>query len=125
MIDTSLYVGLSGQIALQRRLDTVAHNVANTSTAGFRADRVTFETVLNRFDVEPLAFSSTGSEYISLKTGAFVQTDNPLDVAVKGDAWLSIDTPNGAVYTRDGRMQMTTDGALQSLNGNALSLIHI
>lgn len=120
MIDTSLYVGLSGQLALQRRMDTIAHNVANTSTAGFRADRVKFETVLNRFDLEPIAFSSTGKDYLSLKTGAFVQTGNPLDVAVKGDAWLAIDTPDGQVFTRDGRLQMSTDGIVQTLNAHAV-----
>lgn len=47
-MEPGLYVALSGQLALQRRLDTVANNVANSGTPGFRAEVVTFESVLSR-----------------------------------------------------------------------------
>src|SRR5581483_1973825 len=48
------------------------------------------------------------------------QTDNPLDVAVQGDAWLGIQTPGGTAYTRDGRLRMTPTGELQTLTGHAV-----
>lgn len=113
-----IYVGLSGQMALQQRLDTIAHNVANASTAGFRAEEVKFETVLSRVPTNPVAFASAGTTYLSRQTGDIVRTDDPLDVAVQGDAWLAIDVSGKQVYTRDGRMMMSSNGDLQTLNGH-------
>lgn len=118
-MQSSLYVALSGQLSLQRRLDTIAHNVANSSTAGFRAEEVKFESLLSNTANDPVAFASTGQSYLSRAAGEMVKTDNPLDVAVKGEAWLGINTPAGVVYTRDGRMKMTAAGELQSIDGYA------
>lgn len=120
MLHSSMYVGLSGQVALQKRLDTVAHNLANSSTAGFRAEEVKFESLISQVPNEPVAFASTGSTYLSRKAGELVETSNPLDVAVQGPAWLAIETPQGVVYTRDGRMKMTATGDLQTLTGHAV-----
>lgn len=114
----SLYVGLSGQIALQKRMDTIANNVANTSTAGFRAEEVRFETILSEASRDPTAYSSAGESYLKRDSGGFTETGNRLDVAIKGNAFLAINTPAGQVYTRDGRMQMTPEGELQTLNGH-------
>lgn len=119
-MQSSLYVSLSAQLSLQRRLDTIANNVANTSTAGFRAEEVKFESLLSRTPADPVAFASTGDTYLSRSSGELVKTDNPLDIAVQGNAWLAISTPAGTVYTRDGRMQMTETGELQSLNGHPI-----
>jgi flagellar basal-body rod protein FlgF len=113
----SLYVSLSGQMALMRRLETVAHNVANTTTAGFRAEEVKFDQLISDRTDQPTSFVSAQKTFLSRQAGEVVRTDNPLDVAVSGDAWLSIQTPNGIVYTRDGRMTMTPEGELRTLNG--------
>lgn len=117
-MQSGLYVALSGQIALQHRLETIASNVANASTAGFRAEQVKFETVLSQVPLEPVSFASSGGTYISRTPGEYIRTDNPLDVAVEGDAWLAIQTPAGQVYTRDGRMRMNEAGDLLTLTGN-------
>jgi flagellar basal-body rod protein FlgF len=45
------------------------------------------------------------------------KTDNPLDVAIQGDGWFAFGAPNGTAYTRDGRMKMSENGDLQTLNG--------
>jgi flagellar basal-body rod protein FlgF len=116
----SLYVSLSGQIALERRLETIAHNVANTTTAGYRAEEVKFSTILSRVPPDPANFATAKGTYISRRVGEFIQTQNPLDIAVRGDAWLSIDVAGRQVYTRDGRMRMTGTGDLQTLNGHAV-----
>lgn len=116
----SLYVSLSGQIALQKRLDTIANNVANVNTSGYRAEEIRFETILSEASRDPTAYVNTGETYLSRKTGGMTETNNPLDVAVKGDAFMAIDTPAGQVYTRDGRMQMSGDGTLQTLTGYAV-----
>lgn len=112
-----LYVALSAQKALMRRLDSISNNVANASTAGFRSEEVRFEQLLSQTGIDPTAFVSPGVTYLSRAAGELVKTDNPLDVAVEGDAWLGVQTPAGTVYTRDGRMQMTTTGELRTVNG--------
>ena len=113
----NLYVSMSGQIALEKRLDTIATNIANMNTAGYRATGVTFNSVLSKAGERPAAFVGTGTDYISRELGGVTQTNNPLDLAIQGDAWFAIKTPQGTAYTRDGRFQMTNSGALQTLNG--------
>src|SRR5919201_1959887 len=103
-MQTSLYVALSAQLTLQKRLDAIANNVANINTAGFKAEEVRFETLLSQAPLEPVSFVSSGDTYLSRRVGEIVKTDNALDVAVEGEAGLAIQTPAGTVYTRDGRL---------------------
>jgi flagellar basal-body rod protein FlgF len=119
-MQSNFSVALSAQMSLQKRLETIANNVANASTAGFRAEEVKFETLLSHASSTPVAFASAGQSYLSRASGELVRTDNLFDVAVQGEAWLGIQTPAGPVYTRDGRLQMTPTGELQTLNGYSL-----
>ncbi len=116
-MQTNFSVALSAQMSLQKRLETIANNVANASTAGFRAEEVKFDSYLSYASSTPIAYASAGQNYLSRASGEMVKTDNLLDVAVQGDAWLGVQTPAGTVYTRDGRMKMTPTGELQTLNG--------
>ena len=59
-MQSNIYVALSAQLALQRRLDTVANNVANASTAGYRAEEMSFEELLSEKGKEPVSFVSKG-----------------------------------------------------------------
>lgn len=114
---SDVYVGLSGQIAMERRLHTVANNVANLATVGFRAEEVLFETLISDARSQETAFASAGGSFTSIRPGPVRPTGNPLDVAVVGDGWLGLETPAGPVYTRDGRMTMTEAGDLVSVTG--------
>ena len=114
---TNLYVSMTGQVALEKRLATVASNIANMNTAGFRAQGVSFASVLSKTGERPAAYVSSGTDYISRATGSVTRTDNPLDVAIQGDSFFAIQTPDGLAYTRDGRFQMAPGGQLQTLNG--------
>ncbi len=116
-MENSNYVAVSALLALEKRVTTIAHNVANTSTTGFRSEEVKFETVLSQTGAESIAYTSTGATFLSRNTGPITPTGNPLDVAVKGDAWMAIDTPSGQVYTRDGRLEMSPDGSLRTSTG--------
>ena len=116
-MQSGLYVALSGQVALESRLETIANNVANMNTVGFRADGVSFSTELARAGDDQVAFASAGAGFISRQNGPMSKTDNPLDLAVQGDGWFAIKTPSGVAYTRDGRMRVTDTGLLQTLNG--------
>ncbi len=116
-MQSGLYVALSGQVALERRLQTIAANVANMNTVGYRADGVSFEAQMAKAGDSVVAFAGGGSDFISRQAGGISKTGNPLDVAVQGDAWLAVKTPAGTVYTRDGRMTITESGELTTLNG--------
>ncbi len=117
-MQANFYISLSAQMSLQRRLDTIAHNVANANTTGFRAEKIKFETMVSDAGAEPVAFSSKGDPRLSTQKGELTKTDGPLDVAIEGDAWLGVQTPSGLAYTRDGRMRMTETGDLQTLDGH-------
>lgn len=113
-----MYVALSAQMALEKRLDTIAQNVANMSSAGYRADEVKFEAVLAKTGADSTAFASTGETFVSRQAGPLTRTDDQLDVAVQGEGWLAIQTTAGVAYTRDGRMRVGEGGELTSLNGD-------
>jgi len=119
-MENTTYVGVSGQISLARRLETIAHNMANVNTPGFRAEALKF-SVLASPEAETngsvASFVTAGKSYISLERGAITESGNPLDVAIKGDAYLALQTPAGIAYSRDGRLQMTADGGLVSTMG--------
>jgi flagellar basal-body rod protein FlgF len=116
-MQSNIYVALSGQMALQRRLDTLANNVANVNTVGFRGEEMSFEELLSKSGKAETSYVSKGKNHISTKSGEYTQTGNPLDVAVRGNAWLAIQTPTGVAYTRDGRMTMNSEGMLTTLEG--------
>jgi len=119
-MENSTYVGVSGQISLARRLETIAHNMANVNTPGFRAEALKFASLTSpqaKNNGADLNFVSAGKSFISLERGAITQSGNPLDVAIKGDAYLVMQTPAGKAYSRDGRLQMTPDGGLVSVQG--------
>ena len=117
-MQNGLYVSLSAQVALERRLETVANNVANMNTVGFRGDGVYFAEQVARAGDSPISYVTPGDSYISRSTGPSVKTDNPFDVAIQGDGWMAIRTQGGIAYTRDGRMRMSESGALETLIGN-------
>lgn len=116
-MQSSLYVALSAQVAMEKRLNTIANNVANMNTGGFRADEVKFEEILSLAAKESVSFASSGQNFVSRRTGPIIKTDNPLDVAIQGEAWFAFNGPNGAVYTRDGRFKMNENGDLLTVEG--------
>jgi flagellar basal-body rod protein FlgF len=116
----SMYVALSAQVALERKLDTIAQNVANLGTVGYRADEIKFDEELSKAASDSTAFVSSGDTYMSRRPGALTKTDNALDVAVQGNGWFAMQAPSGVVYTRDGRMRLMESGELTTLNGYAI-----
>jgi flagellar basal-body rod protein FlgF len=116
-VQDGLYVALSSQIALEKRLNTIADNVANSSTVGFRATGVKFEDVVSGLGDKSLSFASSGDTFISDINGPLRETGNPFDFAIQGDAWFGIETPAGTVMTRDGRFTMTDTGELVTIEG--------
>ena len=114
------YVSLSAQLTLEKRLESLALNVANMNTVGYRAAGVSFHTYVSRSGDAPVAYATAGRDYITRTEGPLERTDNPLDVAVQGEGFLAIQTPGGTVYTRDGRQRMRPTGELESLAGHPI-----
>ncbi len=115
-MQSNIYVSLSAQLALLKRLESVAHNVANLSTPGYRAERVSFEEMLSRQTDHTTSFVSEGRTFIATESGAIEKTGNPLDVAVNGEAWLGLETPDGIVHTQTDAF-MSPEGELVSVRG--------
>lgn len=116
-VQSALYVSLSAQVAMEKRLATIANNVANMTTGGFRADEVKFEEILSLAAKDSVSFASSGQSFISRRAGPVTKTDNPLDVAIQGDAWFAYRGASGPVYTRDGRFSMNENGDLVTVDG--------
>jgi flagellar basal-body rod protein FlgF len=119
-METSTYVALSGQLALDKRMAALAQNIANARTAGYRAQIVDFKSVLSQAGSTPTAFASASKDYVSEASGGLMQTKNPLDIAVKGNGYLAFQSSAGTYYSRDGRLSLSTDGNLLNAAGDPL-----
>jgi flagellar basal-body rod protein FlgF len=119
-MQSSLYVALSSQIALERRLTTLADNVANANTSGFRATEVKFNEVMANTGATDVSFVDQGKDYLSTANGGLKATGSEFDFALRGDAWFMIETPTGNMLTRDGRFTVTDTGQLVNINGHAV-----
>jgi flagellar basal-body rod protein FlgG len=127
----------SGMRAQQLNLDTIAHNLANVNTTGFKRARADFEDLLYQTLVSPTASAgSTPGQPVGLQVGhgsrvtdterIFAQGDtettgNPLDLVVQGDGFFVVRASDGTdAYTRDGSLKIDGDGRVVTANGNVL-----
>jgi len=124
-MENASLVGLSRQMALQRELDVVSNNIANLNTTGFKADNVVFQEFLmpgaraNQFAGadRQLSFVHDRATWLDLSQGPVEHTGNPLDVAIGGNAFLTVQTPRGERYTRNGALQINAQGQLVTSEG--------
>lgn len=127
MSDT-LYVAGSGAAARLKQLEVVANNLANANTAGFRADRVLFETALDAawldengepVDGAPALSQVVAREMVTLHgNGPVSETGAPLDAAIVGAGYFEVDTPEGIRYTRAGSFIVDDGGTLATPSGH-------
>lgn len=118
-----IYSALSGAIVQERNLSVVANNLANSNTSGFKGDRAVFFEMVTPTRSAPLIspalrYSTVADVTIDYQAGAIKLTDRPLDVALHGDGFLAIETPNGERYTRAGSFVMDQEGVLRTLGGH-------
>jgi flagellar basal-body rod protein FlgF len=119
-MQNGLYVAVSAQVALEKRMETIADNVANMNTVGYRATGVSFADEMAQAGDAKLDYVSSGADFVSRRLGGLAKTDNPLDFSVQGDGWFGIQTPSGTAYTRDGRARIDESGMLRTLNGDPI-----
>ncbi|MGB0066297.1 MAG: flagellar hook basal-body protein [Terracidiphilus sp.] len=118
-MDSGYYAAMTGLVARTQALDTAAANLANAQTPGFRAEREFFRSVLLGPDGADSQLGETvnnygllGGDRLSMAQGALVTTGNPLDLAIEGQGFFSVQTPNGLRYTRDGSFHRAPNGQL-------------
>jgi flagellar basal-body rod protein FlgF len=119
-MEISSYVALSGQLTLEQRMATLASNIANANTPGFKAGSVDFKTLITRAGEGGSAFAATSSNTLDMSSGGMTHTSNPLDLAASGGALFAFESPKGIYYSRDGRLTIAPEGQLQNLQGHSL-----
>jgi flagellar basal-body rod protein FlgF len=118
-MDNTGYIALSHQIALQRRMEVLANNMANMNTTGYQGEAVMFEQYLYK-DIErnrKIAYVQDVGTLRNLNEGAFSPTGNQLDVAIHGRGFLSVQTQAGTRYTRAGNLRIDNDNQLATRDG--------
>jgi flagellar basal-body rod protein FlgG len=135
----NIWVPLSGQVAQQRKVETIANNVANANTVGFKKDQLVFKEHLTaltqgvedidipRKEFSPADFYHTqGAEnamvavdgsFTNFEQGTLMPTNNPLDIGLKGEGFIEVITPTGVRFTRKGNLSLSRDGELVNDQG--------
>ena len=123
-MDQPGYVVLSRLSAQLRATQVLANNLANADTPGFRAERPVFASFINRARGQgpagEVAFSLDRANWRDTQPGPIATTGNPLDVALRGDGFFVLETPNGERYTRAGRFTLDPAGRITDPDGNAV-----
>jgi flagellar basal-body rod protein FlgF len=118
-MDKLVYTAASGLRAHLSSQAAIANNIANASTIGFKADRVTFDRMMVKgpgFDSVTVSASEVTDA--DRKAGTIMQTGRPLDVAITGDAWLAVQARDGSeAYTRRGDLTVAPSGVLETGDG--------
>jgi flagellar basal-body rod protein FlgF len=121
-----IYVATSGSMAQLRHMEQISNNLANSRTAGFKADRLTFnEVVANNENIAGAKerdkhFVDVATISPDVSTGPLSRTDNPLDVAVTGNGLLKVETARGLRLTKGGQLMLGRDGTLRTVTGHAV-----
>ncbi len=132
----ALYTAASGMSAQQASLDTIANNLANSATTGFRQRALQFQDMIYQNLITPGSAQSqsttsaglqiglgtrTAASEVIMKQGDFNQTSNPYDMAIQGAGFFQVQQPDGTIaYTRDGSFHLNSQGTLVTATGDQL-----
>lgn len=125
-MDQGMYTAAAGAMAMEERLDMIANNLANTNTTGFKKDAVSYQKFQKVLDASMLYSGQfrekpvdvvIGKQYIDASQGGFEDTHNPLDVAIAGEGFFAVNTPDGIRYTRSGNFTLSAEGLLVTQQG--------
>jgi flagellar basal-body rod protein FlgF len=113
-------------MVLERQMDVVANNVANVNTNGYKADSSLFQEYLKTGAHEDnfigrdraVSYVQDSGTYRDFSQGAMQATSNPLDLAIDGGGFLAVQTAAGERYTRDGGLQINSQGQLVTVAGD-------
>lgn len=136
------YIGSSGMNAQQNRLDAIANNLANVDTSGYKRDTTVsksfpelllrrteadgvYKTPFGSADAAPIIGRlglgvETNENFTEFEQGSFRQTDTNTDLALSGEGFFAVETPNGERYTRNGNFILGKEGILVTKDGYPL-----
>ncbi|QOZ44193.1 flagellar basal-body rod protein FlgF [Bradyrhizobium sp. CCBAU 53340] len=125
-MQNALLIGLSRQMTLERQMDVIANNVANANTNGFKADHSLFEEYLRSNAHEDnfigsdrrVSYVQDRGTYRDVGQGPMEATNNPLDMAISGNAFFAVQADGAERYTRDGKFALSSTGQLMTSDGN-------
>jgi flagellar basal-body rod protein FlgF/flagellar basal-body rod protein FlgG len=125
-MDSGYYAACTALISRTQALDTIANNLANANTVGFRAQHNVFSAMLaNATDSSNSPLNKAINSYAVLSgitvdqtQGALQKTGNNLDLAIQGPGFFEVQTPGGPMYTRDGSFQVSSNGQLTTASGD-------
>lgn len=125
-MDSGYYAACTALVSRTQALDTLANNLANASTVGFRAEHNVFSSVLasaqgstgSALNQAMNSFGILSGTTFDQTQGAMQKTGNDLDVAIQGPGYFVVDTANGPVYTRNGGFQVSSQGELTTAAGD-------
>ena len=124
-MNSGMYSAVSGSLAAMRKLDVISNNLANVNTPGYKKDKMSFEGLLAGPVNPPAVPQGTTADpilqkeniYIDYASGPTSQSGNPLDLALDGEGFFAVTTPEGTAYTRQGNFRTSVDGTLVTVDG--------
>jgi len=127
-MDSGYYAACTGLVSRTEALDTIANNLANVSTSGFRARQNVFSSILATSSNSTLSmlnqdendYGVLSDTHLDTSQGALVKTGNDLDLAVEGPGYLSVQTASGLAYTRGGNLHVSAQGQLVTPSGDPI-----
>ncbi len=118
-MENSLTIALARQSVLARQMDVISTNLANLETAGFKSENMIFSELIEKTaDDEFLSIVHDVSFVRDLTEGPFTGTNSSLDLAINGDGYFVVNTPDGPRYTRHGVFQLDDTGNIVTTEGH-------
>lgn len=114
------YIGLSRLSTMRREMDVIANNIANMNSNAYKGERIMFEEFLTRDTSSrvPTSFVTDVGVLRDTRVGKLTNTGNPMDLAINGEGYLAVDTPQGRRYTRDGHLRLDDTRRLVTAGGH-------
>lgn len=120
-MENTVYIALTRQMAMQQKMDILANNLSNSSTAGYKGEQLLFTEYLSEPDPEgSVSLVQDIAVIRNFSEGPMVRTTNPLDLAVHGKGWFEVETPQGRFYTRDGAFRLDALGQIVTARGDVV-----
>ncbi|MDS9466315.1 flagellar hook-basal body complex protein [Paracoccus sp. MBLB3053] len=121
-MDNAIYASLTRQSGLMREMRAVANNIANANTTGFKREGVVFSEYMVplRNDGETLAMANIRGRMVDLAAGGVTKTGGQYDLAIDGDGFFMVQTPQGNRLTRAGAFMPNAEGEIVNPDGFAL-----
>ena len=118
-MDNAIYAALTRQSGLMREMRTIANNIANANTTGFRREGVIFSEYMVPLDRrgETLSMANGRGRMVNLEPAGLTQTNGSYDLAIDGEGFLMVQTPQGNRLTRAGAFMPNSEGELVNPDG--------